>query len=247
MMKEINKCCGQVFGHTRWCRAVAAPGLVHVVTGNSASQVLADAVLQDTSAGKQWMQTFTKKKFFPLDPQLEDICIEDIAHQLAQNCRYGGACKNFYSVAQHSVMAAATYPVELRSLKLAALLHDASETYLGDVKGPIKHHPIFDGYRAAARHLQNLINIKFGLPPGADHAVKHADVEMYLREVHCAELMAPRHPEWKVDAPDQPFGPQFRTWGPNVAEAFFLKAFQNLYYAGGDYETDFMQSGQAAA
>jgi len=70
-----------------------------------------------------------------LNPSPSQIVIGDIAHGLAHQCRFNGQTSKFYSVAQHSVLVASILPRELR---LAGLLHDASETYLGDVVQPLK-------------------------------------------------------------------------------------------------------------
>lgn len=35
-----------------------------------------------------WMQTFTGRQFWPLDPDAASIDIEDIAHALSMQCRY---------------------------------------------------------------------------------------------------------------------------------------------------------------
>jgi len=37
-----------------------------------------------------WMQTYTGKRFYPLDPKPELIYLRDIAHALALQCRFGG-------------------------------------------------------------------------------------------------------------------------------------------------------------
>lgn len=83
-----------------------------------------------------WIQTFTGKRFFPLDPKTEDVDIQDIAHALSLLCRFNGHCNQFYSVAQHSVLVSKLVAPEHR---LAALLHDATEAYLSDIPRPIKH------------------------------------------------------------------------------------------------------------
>lgn len=68
-------------------------------------------------------------------PTPEMIFIDDIAHALGNICRFGGQVKRFYSVAQHCLVVAAMAP---DNIKMEALLHDASEAYLGDVIKPLK-------------------------------------------------------------------------------------------------------------
>jgi uncharacterized protein len=82
-----------------------------------------------------WIQTYTGLKFYPLNPRSKDVRIEDIAHALSLKCRFGGHCRIFYSIAQHSMLVANHVPIEY---ELVALLHDASEAYLPDVARPIK-------------------------------------------------------------------------------------------------------------
>lgn len=94
-----------------------------------------------------WMQTFTGRKFWPLDPRPEDVCIEDIAHALAYQCRFGGHCREFYSVAEHSIRVALIvanngFP---GNVILGALLHDAAEAYVVDVPRPLKR--FLPGYK----------------------------------------------------------------------------------------------------
>ncbi len=50
-----------------------------------------------------YILTYSKTKFFPLEPNLEDINILDIAHALSLMTRANGHFKHFYSVAQHSI------------------------------------------------------------------------------------------------------------------------------------------------
>ncbi len=85
--------------------------------------------------GGHWIMTYTGKKFHFLDPQPEEIDIVDIAHALSLTCRFGGQCREFYSVAEHSIRMAEIVPQEY---KLHALLHDASEAYLPDLPRPEK-------------------------------------------------------------------------------------------------------------
>ena len=64
--------------------------------------------------------TYTGKLFDIFDPKPELVCIEDIAHSLANQCRYTGHTKVFYSVAQHSVLMATS--AELKGEKFILLL-----------------------------------------------------------------------------------------------------------------------------
>lgn len=82
-----------------------------------------------------WMQTYTGRKFWPLNPRAEEVYIEDIAHSLALSCRFNGHCKVFYSIAQHSVLVS---QIVKPTQQLIALLHDSAEAYLGDIIRPIK-------------------------------------------------------------------------------------------------------------
>ena len=107
-----------------------------------------------------WLQTFTGKKIDLINPTREMVDIEDIAHSLSMICRYNGHCRDFYSVAEHSVMVEAmgsqimlrreaernsdrlSAPPKLTSeivqQSLALLLHDAAEAYIGDLTTPLK-------------------------------------------------------------------------------------------------------------
>ena len=66
--------------------------------------------------------------------------IEEIALALSNLCRFNGQSRHFYSVAQHSVLVSEYlrqhFPAQ--SLELQGLLHDAVETYLGDLVRPVK-------------------------------------------------------------------------------------------------------------
>lgn len=65
-----------------------------------------------------WMQVYSGKQFWPLDPRPEEIEIEDIAHSLANMCRFAGHSEKFYSVADHSHRVAEYVPP---SLELAGI------------------------------------------------------------------------------------------------------------------------------
>src|SRR5262245_27549306 len=105
-----------------------------------------------------WMQTISGRKFWPLDPRPEEVCIEDIGHALSLVCRFGGHCHTFYSVAEHSVRvsllaedmakSSAHWTDEnIRMIALSGLLHDAAEAYIGDMVRPLKRQPQMVSFR----------------------------------------------------------------------------------------------------
>lgn len=103
-----------------------------------------------------WIQTYSGRAFYPLAPYPQDVCIEDIAHALSQLCRFGGHCRRFYSVAEHSVLLSR---VVVPEFQLWALLHDASEAYLVDVPRPIKKQ--LPAYVEAERRVMAAICARF--------------------------------------------------------------------------------------
>lgn len=88
----------------------------------------------------EYITTYSKIHFFPLQPDRTQIAIEDIAHSLSLLCRANGHFPEFYSVGQHSIACAREARARQYSdrLVLACLLHDAAESYLSDVTRPIK-------------------------------------------------------------------------------------------------------------
>ena len=79
--------------------------------------------------------TFSGALIDPVLPEPELINIADIAQGLALANRYCGQCNYPYSVAQHSVALSKAVPPYM---KRYALMHDASEAFLGDKIRPVK-------------------------------------------------------------------------------------------------------------
>jgi hypothetical protein len=125
--------------------------------------------------------TFSGMRFWPLKPDPNKVCIEDIAHALSCQCRFGGHASKFYSVAEHSVNVSKLCAPEDA---LWGLLHDGSEAYLVDVPRPLKELPEFAAYREAESRLQRVIVERFGLPPEQPASVTEADNDMLWIEAH---------------------------------------------------------------
>ena len=89
-----------------------------------------------------YITTYTKVHFTPLEPKENEIQIADIAHALSLLCRANGHFPEFYSVGQHCIHCAkeAKERGHNQPIILACLLHDAAEAYLADIIRPVKQH-----------------------------------------------------------------------------------------------------------
>lgn len=176
--------------------------------------------------------TFTGKRFFLLDPVIKDIDIEDIAHSLANQCRWTGHCKYHYSVAQHSYYCSLIVP---KRDALYALMHDASEAYISDLSRPLKHYtPAGTAYMLQETIVMNAIKQRFGMPSKEPASVKLADNQMLLAER--GQLMPDTEWEnkWWLANTEECEVPniKIRPWSTRHAKQMFLKRFNELYKRG---------------
>lgn len=111
-----------------------------------------------------WMRTFTGGRFYVSEPERSDFKIEDIAHALANICRFGGHSKRHYSVAEHSLLVSRIIKAEggMPLQQLWGLMHDATEAYLGDIPTPLKATLV--GYSEREDQLMRIIAKRLGLP-----------------------------------------------------------------------------------
>lgn len=185
-----------------------------------------------------WIQTYTGRKFYPLDPRSSDVCIEDIAHALSLKCRFNGHCRTFYSVAEHSLSCACVvHEMGGGSIEqMHALLHDAAEAYLPDIASPIKgmisgrrerrepHYPFqyFESIVLAA--IYRGLGVE---QPTAEQMrlVRQADLIMLSTEKR--DLMAPTEHAWQP-LPDPLEARIERTLWPSLAEDQFVRRFKAL-------------------
>lgn len=170
---------------------------------------------------KSWIQTYSGRKFSPLDPYPDAIVIIDIAHSLSMQCRFTGHTKSFYSVAQHSVLV--SYICDSADA-LWGLLHDASEAYLTDVPRPLKRSGKFDAYLEFEKNMQNAVCTRFNLPLVEPPSVKIADTILLATEAR--DLMAPLHSDWVL--PVQPLPFKIESVGPQEAKNMFMRRFFEL-------------------
>lgn len=130
-------------------------------------------------------------------------------------CRFNGHVKEFYSVAQHSVLVSSIVPLEHA---LWGLLHDATEAYLPDVTRPIKGH--LEGFCEIEDRLMYCIADTFDLPWPMPREVKIADNRLLATEQR--DLC--KGPIYDADTLDYIIEP----WAPSTARVMFMQRFREL-------------------
>lgn len=200
--------------------------------------------LSPTVEKSGWIQTYSGVKFEILDPTIAMIKRADIAHGLSMICRFNGHTRWFYSVAQHSVIVSELVEAKLLTTKtlqgepihkgtyfykgvLAALLHDATEAYIGDITRPLKKLPIMAAYHSLEQEIDLLIREKFDLSfwdyyyidPGITRIIKEVDNRALCAEAR--DLLTVR-PEWLDNYEDSGSIPTIIPLAPKEAEKLFL-------------------------
>lgn len=180
-----------------------------------------------------WVMTASGLAFYPLAPRVEDVRLDDIAHALAAVARFGGAAREPYSVAQHSVLVSLEMERSADGSGggrawhdgLYGLLHDAAEAYLGDVPRPLKQLEAFAPYREAEQRLQRVIYAAFGLDAVEPARLKTIDRRMLRTEQQF--LMPPAVPgEGRDDVAPFPIG--IVPWPFRFSKAAFLRRYADL-------------------
>ncbi len=154
-----------------------------------------------------------------MDPRIEDINIEDIAHALSNQCRFAGHCLRFYSVAEHSILLSHIVPKEDA---MWALVHDASEAYLVDVPRPLK--PFLIGYKEIESSLMAIICKRFNLPLEMPRSVAVADIAILSDEAN--QNMSKPPMQWQTNSDG--CGVRLSYLCPSEAEDIFLNRYDDL-------------------
>jgi uncharacterized protein len=174
-----------------------------------------------------YLQTVSGRFVNPFDPDPAQLDINDIARALANVCRFGGHCRSFYSVAQHSVIVSEL--VEERGGDVedvfAALMHDATEAYLGDMPHPIKHRsPLGAQFKKAEDQLEQVLNARFNIKAGVKE-IKRADRALLATE---RKALSGENWHWPELDGVEPLDLELTAWPPDKAAEAFLARFEEL-------------------
>lgn len=165
-----------------------------------------------------YIMTNNGVKFDIFSYNINDINIFDIAKALSNICRYAGHVKNFYSVAQHSVLVS-MYASDPRY----GLLHDASEAYMLDIPSPQKKSQMFADYRKLEHKLQASIYERFGLDiKNEPHDLHDADQRVCATEIKQVLTHS-------LDFAHDPYAMEIIAMTPREAEVAFLQRFSALF------------------
>jgi uncharacterized protein len=174
-----------------------------------------------------YLQTVSGRWVNPFDPDSSQLDAGDIARALANQCRFGGHSRVFYSVAQHSVIVSEL--VEQRGGDVedafAALMHDATEAYLGDMPHPLKHRsPLGAAFKEAEDHLERALRERFGVKPDVPE-IKRVDRSLLATERHTFSDETWHWPELEGV---EPLDLELEAWTPDEAAEAFARRYASL-------------------
>jgi hypothetical protein len=173
-----------------------------------------------------WVETHKGLRAELPDLPAAMVDIYDIAHSLANQCRYNGHCARYYSVAQHSVLAADLLKPDGARPAMLGLLHDAAEAYIGDVTRPVK--ALLPDVRrieqAVQRRILSAMEIDDPTEAESDR-VQWADEVLLATEA--MRLMPSAGRDWALSHEPRP-ELLVDCWSPPVAQRRFLGTYFSL-------------------
>jgi 5'-deoxynucleotidase YfbR-like HD superfamily hydrolase len=163
----------------------------------------------------------------PFEPDPAQFDAGDIARALGNQCRFGGHSRVFYSVAQHSVIVSRV--VEERGGDVedvfAALMHDASEAYLGDMPHPIKHRSeLGAAFRDAEAGLEEAIRERFKIKAEVPE-IKRVDRALLATE---RRTFSAESWHWPELDDVEPLDLELTAWSPDKAVEEFARRYAEL-------------------
>lgn len=167
-----------------------------------------------------WIDTHSGAQFCYLQIDPNVIGLIDVAHALSNLCRFTGHSIEFYSVAEHSVLASYLVPP---SLAAEALMHDAHEAFVGDMNSPLGS--LLPEFKAIRHQVDRAVRDRFRLRAAMPDEVKYADMQMLAAEQQ--QAMRSRRPWMQIENIEVP-DVTLRFWSPMQARGKFLERAYEL-------------------
>lgn len=174
-----------------------------------------------------WIQTRNNNEVWITKPDPDVVDIDDIAHSLANQSRFTGHTRRYYSIAEHCCHC---FDKSSLSSRVYALLHDSSEAYLNDIAKPWKHLVKVDGrsYEELERLWTNAIldALNFGaeyVQPSIQQEVSQIDFAMLHTE---AQNLLPAH-DW-IKPEKSYHALRLDCWSPDEAKTQFLNRWKKI-------------------
>ena len=174
-----------------------------------------------------YLQTVSGRWVNPFDPDPSQLDAGDIARALANQCRFGGHSRVFYSVAQHAVIVSELVEQGGGDVEdvFAALMHDATEAYLGDMPHPLKHRsPLGAAFKQAEDHLERALRERFRIKPDVPE-IKRADRALLATE---RRAFSAEDWHWPELAGIEPLDLELTAWSPDEAARVFAARYAEL-------------------
>jgi len=168
-----------------------------------------------------WILTYSGRRFDLLAPTAAMIAPQDLSQSLARICRFNGHTRAHYSVAQHSCFVADLVPA---GDQLAALLHDATEAYVGDMVRPLKD--VMPEYREIEHRIWLAVCERFLIDPILPASVKRADLVALATERR--DLMPAHDGEWLCLAGIPTHAEKIRPWSADEASIHYFCRLMDL-------------------
>jgi 5'-deoxynucleotidase YfbR-like HD superfamily hydrolase len=137
---------------------------------------------EESTRVHQWAY-MSQQKLDLNDLKPDQICIKDIAHNLSMLPRFCGNTRRPYTVLEHSLMVFQMVEAFTSdpNLLLQALLHDATEAYIGDIPAPVKNAvPAIREFETTK--IWPAIADRFGIEHELDPMIKQADWAAFYAE-----------------------------------------------------------------
>lgn len=135
-----------------------------------------------------FIETYSGKQIDFLNPQPDQIDIEDIIQGISRMPRFSGQTKHDYTVGQHTLNVVNVLPPRH---KLQGFLHDAAEAYIGDMPTPFKR--LMPDFTLLEQRIWDAICQRFNISHALHPSVKQADGIMLMSE---RDLLKPAVTDW---------------------------------------------------